>query len=258
MASSSPAAAPAGAPHPKPKGRAPSTEAAETAQTRLLAAQLNRTLEAKGQLEGTEYKRLCAEGLQLSYGESAATLEQAEGKFRAAIACCPRRRDAHSMLGQVLERLNRREDACVSFLRTLDLSIAHDLVWAKAATSVFEHLQLGGGSPAKQGVSWWNDRALKDLSAEVESVIGDDWQATRFRAIILSGSIYPWADWGAIGDRSADELRSAAAGFQVVARQQMQLATTSMQYADAFRESARHYVQLGVTARLRADELDRA
>jgi len=235
-----------------------SAELPEKIRTQLYAAHLSSLVEAKREIETTEYRRLCSEGLQLMYGDTVESLEKAEEKLHAAALRCPQRRDGHGIRAQVLSRLKRKDEAFTCYLRVLELSIAHDKLWAKAVTSVFEHLQFGEiGSPTavELGISWWNDEALKNLSAEVESIIGDDWIAVNFRAIVLYGSCYPWARWDA-GDRSAEELRGAADRFQQVAKLHIQLAA-SLPNGEQARAVAKQYISLGVTARQRADLADK-
>ena len=58
---------------------------------------------------------------------------------------------------------------------------------------------------------WWNDEALKVLSALVVRVAPDDLHANEMRAEVLNG--YDGRAWEA-GPRSAAELREAAAHYE--------------------------------------------
>ena len=56
---------------------------------------------------------------------------------------------------------------------------------------------------------WWNDEALKALSARVVRAAPNDQATNAMRAIVLSGGL---GAWGA-GPRSAAELREAATHY---------------------------------------------
>ena len=169
---------------------------------------------------GNRYKYLVAEALQMT-AYPTRTLErmrQAEDKLREAIELCPERRDAHGILAQLL--VVRDSDEAVShYLRTVELSVNHDELWAKAAVSVFEHFQANRHESSGFTLpAWWNDEALKNTAVDAKSLLPDyEWRAVRMHAIVLSAPVYPWRTWDA-GPRSAEELCSAADSYQRIVK----------------------------------------
>ena len=80
--------------------------------------------------------------------------------------------------------------------------------WAKAAASAFDLLK----DPACHEVpkpEWWNDEALKVLSARVVALAPDGFFACNMRAMVLTGSVLWEIPWNA-GPRTAAEIKEAA------------------------------------------------
>ena len=81
--------------------------------------------------------------------------------------------------------------------------------WAKATAQAFNKLQQKDCSEVAKP-EWWNDEALKELSARVVRAAPNENAALGMRADVLSG-IHGGA-WEA-GPRSAAELKEAAAHY---------------------------------------------
>ena len=168
---------------------------------------------------GQKYKYLVAEALQLT-AVATRTLDkmrQAEDKLRAAIDLCPERRDAHGILAQLV--VVRDHNASIShYMRTVELSMLRDELWAKAAITVFEHFQTGWnrgehGSGLTRP-SWWNDETLRAFAVDARGLLPDyEFRAVRMHALVLSAPLYPWRTWEA-SSRTSEELIAAAGSYQ--------------------------------------------
>ena len=169
---------------------------------------------------GNRYTQLVAEALQLTHlpERTTETLQRAEDNLRRAIALCPERRDGHGILAQLITVKDHNE-ATLEFLRTIDLSIRHDELWAKSVVSVFEHFQSGALDPSSPPrPAWWTDETLKSWALEATQILPEfEWRAERMLAIVMSAPVYPWRTWEP-GERDADELRTAAASFQRIVK----------------------------------------
>ena len=80
--------------------------------------------------------------------------------------------------------------------------------WAKATANTFDVLRLEECSEAATP-EWWNDEALKALSARVLRAALNEESAIDMRANVLSGFSGAWE----AGRRSAAELKEAATCF---------------------------------------------
>lgn len=213
---------------------------------------------------GHRYTQLVAEALQLTHlpQRTPETMQRAENNLRQAIALCPERRDGHGILAQLVVVKDHNE-ASLEFMRTIDLSIRHDELWAKSVVTVFEHFQsgeLGPSSPPRP--AWWADETLKSWAVEATQILPEfEWRAVRMLAIVMSAPVYPWRTWEP-GERSADELRTAAASFQSVlklvgqARKGNLPVTSQPEYASLMRirdADAKLYIELALQCRKMAD-----
>jgi len=176
---------------------------------------------------GTQYTKLVAEALTITQlpSRTQATLQKAERNLREAILLCPERRDAHGVLAQLVVVRDSCE-AAGHFLRTVELSIGHDELWAKSIVCVFEHFQgreahgmVDSSSTPLHLPAWWNDDRLKAAAVEAKALLPSfEWRATRMHAIVLSSPLYPWRAWGDAGERTPTELRAAADSYQSLVR----------------------------------------
>ena len=82
-------------------------------------------------------------------------------------------------------------------------------LWAKATANAFDMLKMQVCAEVAKP-EWWNDEALKALSARVVRVAPNDEGANDMRAIVLSGQCGAWE----AEPRSAAELKEAAAHYE--------------------------------------------
>mmetsp|Transcript_52363 Transcript_52363/g.120363 ORF Transcript_52363/g.120363 Transcript_52363/m.120363 type:complete len:181 (-) Transcript_52363:44-586(-) len=126
-------------------------------------------------MSGQKYKALCAEVGQLtaSHSRTIDSMQKAEEKLREAIALCPNRRDAHGMIAQLMVA-HSADGAAKHYLRTVELSVGRDEMWAKSVVMTFDHFlskrhEVSGLAPP----AWWTDETLKSyLSNAKERAIG--------------------------------------------------------------------------------------
>ena len=81
--------------------------------------------------------------------------------------------------------------------------------WARATAGVFDMLMEKECTEVAKP-EWWNDEALKALSARVVRATPNDTAAIGMRAVVLSGDDGAWE----AGPRSAVELKEAAAHYE--------------------------------------------
>mgnify|MGYP001436134209 CR=1 FL=1 len=81
--------------------------------------------------------------------------------------------------------------------------------WARATAGVFDMLMEKECTEVAKP-EWWNDEALKALSARVVRATPNDTAAIGMRAVVLSGDDGAWE----AGPRSAVELKEAASHYE--------------------------------------------
>mmetsp|Transcript_52364 Transcript_52364/g.120364 ORF Transcript_52364/g.120364 Transcript_52364/m.120364 type:complete len:262 (-) Transcript_52364:672-1457(-) len=171
-------------------------------------------------MSGQKYKALCAEVGQLtaSHSRTIDSMQKAEEKLREAIALCPNRRDAHGMIAQLMVA-HSADGAAKHYLRTVELSVGRDEMWAKSVVMTFDHFlskrhEVSGLAPP----AWWTDETLKSYLSNAKELLPKcEWRAVRAHAIVLSAPVYAWVTWE-VGARTADELLAAADSFQALAK----------------------------------------
>jgi len=169
--------------------------------TRSLAEAEARRAEATGD----EYDKRFAAAVALS----AAGDHNAEAKaWRKIIKQWPDRPATYGNLAIALQHSYRYAEAAPMYLKALELHEDDTKDWAAAAAAAFDLLK----HPACDDVpkpEWWNDEALKALSARVVAVAPDKAQPCSMRACVLEGDAFGKADWNA-GPRTAAEVKEAA------------------------------------------------
>jgi hypothetical protein len=175
----------------------------------------------RGQSASSRYRTLVSDALRIMRDPSVeGSIEVAAKKLITAVGLCPERRDAHGVLAQ-LGALVDVHSAMVHYLRTLELSVAHDELWAKSAVSVFDYFQFptAPDGPQHDVPEWWNDAALKAMATTCKEVLPEcEWRAVRMHATILGAPVYPrcrWeskCSWGS-HPRTPHELRAAAESY---------------------------------------------
>ena len=154
---------------------------------------------------GDEYEELIAKGVR--YGSKQDT-RRAARSFREAIALRPDRPEAYFNLGAALNSSAHDVEAAQRFLEARARYPVGSEEWAQATAVAFNMLtQEVCAEVAKP--EWWNDEALKALSARVVRAAPDDVQAHDMRALVVGGQCAAWE----AGPRSAVELKEAATHF---------------------------------------------
>ena len=100
------------------------------------------------------------------------------------------------------------------YLKAMELSEEGTERWAQAAASAFDLLKTSECDEVPKP-EWWNDEALKALSARVVALAPDEPSPCTMRAYVLTARYdSPWA----VGPRTAAEIKQAATWFRRAAR----------------------------------------
>ena len=137
----------------------------------------------------------------------------AEAKaWRKMIKQWPEEPAPYHSLAVVLHQSRRVVEAAPLFLKAIELYDEGNENWAQAVAAAFDQLKL----PECREVptpEWWNDEALKALSARGVAVSPDGHIVCAMRARVLSGDAFYEAHWNA-GPRTAAEIKEAASWFR--------------------------------------------
>ena len=154
---------------------------------------------------GDAYEELLAEGMR--YG-SQQDWRRAARAYREAIALRPDESLAYYNLGTALNNSTRYVEAAQRLLEAQERCGVGSQAWAQSTALAFISL-VGDECVEVAKPEWWNDEALKALSASVVRVLPDDGLANNMRALVLRGQDDAWE----AGPRSAAELWEAATHF---------------------------------------------
>jgi len=196
--------------HRKQKQRAKECcEGTEPEVARSLAKEVARRADESGD----EYGKRFAAALALN----------AEGDYHAAakawrkiIKQWPDEPGSYFNLAVELSRSYRAVEAAPMYLKAMELFEDGTKNWANAAASAFDTLKTPDCHEAPKP-EWWNDEALKALSAQVVAVSPDGYMPCAMRARVLSGGALFKAPWN-VGPRTAAEVKEAAAWYRRAAR----------------------------------------
>ena len=155
----------------------------------------------KAERTGSEYDRVCAEG-----GAHLANnhLRYAERSFRRCIELEPENAAAYFNMGYVRVRSCDYVGAAKLYLQGSELCQFDSPMWACCIASAFNVLDTDVCAEVPKP-EWWNDDALKELSARVLAAAPDSPVAMVMRAQVLGGI----GTWEA-GHRTVAEIREAA------------------------------------------------
>jgi len=191
--------------HKAQKAWAEQTREGGQQRTRSLAEAEARRAEATG----GEYEKRFAAALALN----------AEGDYNAAakawrklIKEWPEEPGLYRNLGIVLERAGRDVEAAPMFLKAMELWEDGSKDWAEAAADVFDLLKCPDCSEVPKP-EWWNDEALKTLSAQVVALASDEAQPCAMRGRVLMGAALHRTQWNA-SPRTAAEIKQAATCYR--------------------------------------------
>ena len=102
------------------------------------------------------------------------------------------------------------------FLKAMELYKDGTEYWAESAASAFDLLKTNACREVSMP-EWWNDEALKALSARVVAVAPDHNQSCAMRGRVLQGGAFCEANWN-VGPRRAAEIKEAATWYRRAAR----------------------------------------
>tara|TARA_B110001452_G_scaffold51156_1_gene39070 strand:- start:156 stop:1061 length:906 start_codon:yes stop_codon:yes gene_type:complete len=120
-------------------------------------------------------------------------------------------------LAVALDRSDRNVESAQMFLKAMELFEEGTEDWAISAASAFDLLKHPDCCQMTKP-EWWNDEALKALSARVVALTPDSGDACSMRARVLRCDDNPnTAPWKA-GPRTAAEIKEAATWFRHSAR----------------------------------------
>ena len=159
---------------------------------------------------GDEYDELLTEGTRYA---SEQDWRRAAKAYREAIALKPDEPNAYINLGAALSNSGHKVEAAQRFLEAKERYAVGSEYWAKATACAFEKLRLKACAEVAKP-EWWNDEALKALSARVLRVAPNADFSLDMRALVLGGM--SGGGWEA-GPRSAAELKEAATCFDLSA-----------------------------------------
>ena len=155
---------------------------------------------------GDKWQELVAEGIRYT---SQKDWRRAGRAYREAIALRPDEPVAYFNLGNTLSDSGHHVEASQRYLEAKERDPVGSEFWAQSTAKAFDELrQKECGEVAKP--EWWNDEALKALSARVARAAPNDGETHVMRAVVLRGQSDAWE----AGPRSAAELRKAAAHFE--------------------------------------------
>jgi len=174
-------------------------------RTRSLAEAEARRAEATGD----EYSKRLAAALTLN---AEGDLHAAARAWRKIIKEWPDKPAPYHNLANVMVRSGRSVEAAQMFLKAMQLGNDGTEDWAEAAASAFELLKARACHEVPKP-EWWNDEALKALSALVVALAPDRHQPCAMRACVLRGDVLFKARWNA-GPRTAAEIKEAATWYR--------------------------------------------
>ena len=118
----------------------------------------------------------------------------------------------HWNLATALKRSSRFVEAAPMFLKAMELYEEGTKGWAEAAAESFDLLKHPDCDEEPKP-EWWNDEALKALSARVVALAPDHSHPCAMRARVLCGDALFKVPWNA-GPRTAAEIKEAATWFR--------------------------------------------
>jgi len=179
----------------------------------------------------SEYERLVSKAIR----SVDAKLPQAEAALRKAMLMEPNKPQAYGALGALHSRTGDDVASAGAYLKAASLSSEDSPEWARATSCYFQALR----SPAckdEPRPPWWNDEALKDISARCVALAPGDGSTHAMRAVVLSGA----CEGAPPGPRTPAEFKEAAAACQACAG-----------FCEDPKEK-RHYITLGVVLHRKA------
>ena len=133
--------------------------------------------------------------------------------WRKIIKQWPHKAMPYHNLAIVLQQSGHKAESAQLHLKAMELIGDGTVTWAASMASAFDLLRLPACREAPKP-EWWNDEALKALSARVVSLVPDRHKTCAMRALVLAGSaFFSDAHWNA-GPRTAAEIKEAATWYR--------------------------------------------
>ena len=161
------------------------------------------------EMTGSEYHKRCAEALTLN---NEGEYHGAAKAWRKIIKQWPEQSVPYHNLALVLQRTGREAEPAQMFLKAMELEESGTKGWAISAAAAFDLLMTDDCRDAPKP-EWWNDGALKALSARVVALATDGHQTCAMRALVLQGHALGFVHWKA-GSRTAAEIKEAAKWYR--------------------------------------------
>ena len=187
------------------------SEGGQPERTRVVAEA--EALARRAELAGDEYLKRTAAGLALN---AKGDYHAAAKAWRKIIKEWPDRPEPYQNLAVVLERSNYYAEAAPMQLKGTELCEDGTEMWADAVAASFDLLRHSACREVPKP-EWWNDEALKALSARVVAVAPNQHMSCSMRANVLQGHALCKASWNA-GPRTAAEIKEAATWYRRAAR----------------------------------------
>jgi len=172
---------------------------------RSLAEQVARWAEATGD----EFDKRGAAALALM---TEGDYNAAAKAWRKMIKEWPAAPAPYRNLALVLDRADRVAESTLLYLKAMELYEEGTEGWAASAASAFDLLKHPDCDETPKP-EWWNDEALKALSAQLVAVAPDSHQTCSMRARVLCCDALGKSPWKA-GPRTAAEIKEAATWYR--------------------------------------------
>ena len=191
--------------------------------------------EREAERTGSEFAKRCAAAVALmAEGDHHA----ADKAWRRLIKQRPEEPTPYHNLALVMGRSGRNMEAAPMYLKASELFEEGSKGWADSAACAFDLLMTPDGDEMPKP-DWWNDEALKALSARMVALAPGGHMQCGMRARVLCGGAISKAHWN-VGPRTAAEIKEAATWYRRAARvshtpadkQRHQLASQCDEYAD--------------------------
>jgi len=161
------------------------------------------------EMTGNEYEKRGAAAL--AFGAKG-DYNAAAKAYRKIIKEWPDRPEAYHNLASAMNRSNRLKESAQMYLKALELQEEGTKDWADSVAAAFTVLKTADCREVPKP-EWWNDEALKALSARVVALVSDKTQPCLMRAFVLCGTGVGLALWSA-GPRTAAEIKEASTWYR--------------------------------------------
>jgi len=191
--------------HKEQKARAKEIRAGTILDRDRSIAEVARRAEATGD----EYDKRAAEAMALGVEDD---FNAAAKAWRKIIKQWPDQPLSYHYLAVALDRAGRVAEAAPMLLKAMELYEDGTKQWAESAASAFDQLKSSDCHEVPKP-EWWNDEALKALSARVVALAPNEHASCAMRARVLCCDALNKAHWNA-GPRTAAEIKEAATWYR--------------------------------------------